>query len=319
MGLHHTGNTSVTHTSSFDLEEHLNSESILADITEGAAIVSLDGWVERYNANAKTALKQLGEKYHLSEIVTEISRFKSFAGIKKQALSMTGLQVCRLKNIDDENEYLTYFSSLRSRVNNKVVAILLQFDFKVSRYNQVVQKHAIEIKEHARLIRKYQSDGIHDPLTGLKNRRYMDEYLVSQCELNNRHQVPATLAIVDIDFFKKVNDTYGHHVGDQVIRAVADELLGRARESDVVCRWGGEEFCLFLNHVDGKPAEKVLNQIRENIKGIKVDISGQHLSITASIGAAALIKDEKVNELFERADHALYKAKDNGRNKVVYY
>lgn len=309
----------MTHYSSFDLEEHLNSDSILADITEGAAIVSLDGWVERYNANAKVALKQLGEKYHLSEIVTEISRFKSFSGIKKQALSMSGLQVCRLKSINDDNEYLTYFSSLRSRVNNKVVAILLQFDFKVSRYNKVLHRHSIELKEHARLIRKYQSDGIHDPLTGLKNRRYMDEYLVSQCELNNRHQVPATLAIVDIDFFKKVNDTYGHHVGDQVIRAVADELLGRARESDVVCRWGGEEFCLFLNHVDGKAAEKVLNEVRENISRIKIDVGGQSLSITASIGAAPLDSDEKVTALFERADHALYKAKETGRNKVVYY
>ena len=232
---------------------------------------------------------------------------------------MSGLQVCRFKNVDSQTECLTYFSSIKSQVNNKVVAVLLQFDFKVSRYSQIIQRHGKELKEHAKLIRKFQSDGIHDPLTGLKNRRYMDEYLVSQCELNKRHEVPATLAIVDIDFFKKVNDTYGHEVGDQVIRAVAKELLGRARESDVVCRWGGEEFCLFLNHVEGKPAERVLNQVRENIKSIKVNAADQILSITASIGATALRADKSFTELFNQADHALYKAKDDGRNKVVYH
>ena len=315
MELHHIGNTSVIHTSSFDLEEHLNSESILADITEGAAIVSLDGWVERYNANAKTAIKQLGSKYHLSEIVTEISRFKSFAGIKKHALSMSGLQVCRLQNIDDENEYLTYFSSLRSRVNNKVVAILLQFDFKVSRYNQVLRKHTVELKEHARLIRKYQSDGIHDPLTGLKNRRYMDEYLVSQCELNNRHRLPGTLAIVDIDFFKKVNDTYGHDIGDIVLISLSNLVKKNLRDIDIIGRYGGEEFLIILPNTILNDAQLFAERLRKEVDEYSFETVD---SITISMGIVELQLNEDEDELFKRVDKLLYMSKNGGRNRISF-
>lgn len=225
------------------------------------------------------------------------------------------------KKISNGEECLTFFSSLRSRLDHQVVAILFQFDDKVSKFNQMQTHHTSELGEHAKLIRKFQSDGIHDPLTGLKNRRYMDEYLHSQIELNVRHKVPATLAVLDIDHFKKVNDTYGHSAGDTAICAVAEQLERRARDSDVVCRWGGEEFCIFLNHVSGEPAQQVLNEIRKNIERLTIETNECSFHITVSIGASELQGNENkpitMTELFERADHALYKAKNGGRNRVV--
>ena len=158
------------------------------------------------------------------------------------ARSASGVHPCRLQTKSPETpvSWLGFFSVLCSQITHKPIAILLEVDdHKVERENRLLALDQ-EAENRLTVLRQFHQDGIHDPLTGLKNRRYMDSFLKMECDLIKRQSVGGTLVVVDIDHFKRINDTYGHNVGDKVISAVAHRLEKRLRDSDVACRGGGE-------------------------------------------------------------------------------
>ena len=158
-----------------------------------------------------------------------------------------------------------------------------------------------------------------DALTGLNNRSSLDKALAATC--NAFKQAPQTshsLVMVDIDYFKKVNDQYGHQIGDQVLQAMAKMLTANSRKGDFVGRFGGEEFVILLPNTSAQDALVYCEKLREAIAGKEIDTSKGALSITISLGVSQLLEeDEGVAAWLSRADDALYQAKEQGRNRTV--
>jgi diguanylate cyclase (GGDEF)-like protein len=155
-----------------------------------------------------------------------------------------------------------------------------------------------------------------DPLTGLPNRRLMMERLSAEAALNPRRLAPFSLAIIDIDHFKSINDSYGHDIGDHVLIEISQIMSDNLRSYDVCARWGGEEFLILLPETYGNVAFDVLERIREKIEK-RDDYSGFRCPLTISIGISEFKSGEDVLTTLKRADNALYGAKNGGRNIAV--
>ena len=158
-----------------------------------------------------------------------------------------------------------------------------------------------------------------DALTGVPNRRQMDEQLADA--INTATTVlcePACLVLADLDHFKRINDTYGHAIGDEVLKAFSQLLITSMRDTDRIYRYGGEEFLIFMNHVDLEQSEHILDRLREKISRYPLHVEGlaEPLHITVSFGIAEVAENESMRDLTRRADEALYQAKNLGRNRV---
>lgn len=153
-----------------------------------------------------------------------------------------------------------------------------------------------------------------DCLTGVPNKRAMDETLARACCLADRHGDDYSLILCDLDHFKAVNDQHGHVVGDHILKMAAGELEKAVRNSDSVYRFGGEEFAILLPHTDEACARAVADRIRQFINTITVNCGDTDVSVTTSCGVAQRIPDETADQWLARADEALYRAKDHGRN-----
>ncbi len=156
-----------------------------------------------------------------------------------------------------------------------------------------------------------------DPLTGVQNRGNMERELKREQQRALRTSRPCCLALVDIDHFKKVNDTHGHVIGDQVLAAVTRTLEDSLRPYDTVYRFGGEEFLVCLPDTGPEEARRVLERIRRKISGSALSIgASQSLAVTISVGVAQMAPRRPIEEITERADAALYLAKEGGRDQV---
>jgi diguanylate cyclase (GGDEF)-like protein/PAS domain S-box-containing protein len=155
----------------------------------------------------------------------------------------------------------------------------------------------------------------HDALTGAFNRRYLEELIRRELERAGRYAHPLTVGILDIDHFKRVNDTYGHNTGDEVLRAVSQRCKGMLRTNDVIGRYGGEEFVLVFPETDLAAAEVVAQRLREAVADQRVSAGGTPVQVTVSIGLASA-RGGSIQTLMGQADAALYDAKHGGRNLV---
>ena len=157
-----------------------------------------------------------------------------------------------------------------------------------------------------------------DPLTGLNNRRFMENHLATMLDNARARRAPLTLMILDIDHFKRVNDTYGHDCGDEVLKGFADRLRGIIRGGDLLCRLGGEEFVIVMPGVNVQAATRIAERARLAIQQEQfvIDASGRAIPVTVSIGLAERNADGDASSLYRRADQALYRSKAEGRNRV---
>lgn len=157
-----------------------------------------------------------------------------------------------------------------------------------------------------------------DPLTGLGNRAYFDRAIEQEAARTVRSKAPFTLLMIDIDHFKQLNDNYGHQTGDQVLRAVANVLQNSARTSDMVCRYGGEEFALILPETTAPKAIILADRIHKNLVLLNRELRNIDPPITVSIGIKCASGKAPIHhqQVIEAADQALYKAKRNGRNRT---
>jgi diguanylate cyclase (GGDEF)-like protein len=162
-------------------------------------------------------------------------------------------------------------------------------------------------------------EAVHDPLTQLFNRRYLDSITPGLIGSAERRGAPFALALVDLDRFKLVNDRHGHPAGDLVLREVGRVLPMALRPADVVCRYGGEEFCIVLPDADAEGAEKALASLAARLRDLRVEWNGETLGgFTFSAGVAQLGRHGRTfADLLGAADRALYQAKDAGRNRIL--
>lgn len=192
-----------------------------------------------------------------------------------------------------------------------------QVERKLRYANDRLQSQLIEI---GTLQSKLRAQAIRDPLTDLFNRRYLDETLDRELARSAREAYPVCVIMMDIDYFKQVNDTYGHEAGDHILKSLAQALSRQNRRGDFACRYGGEEFVVVMPNITLRTARQRAEQLRASLGSIQVQYGHFQLSTTLSIGIACYPSDGEDREsILRAADRALYGAKKAGRNQVVTY
>lgn len=184
----------------------------------------------------------------------------------------------------------------------------------------VYLREAGPVLEAKRLMEHLRENALRDAMTGLYNRRFLEEYVGTLVAGSQRRKSPFAVLMLDLDFFKQVNDVHGHEAGDKVIKTLADIMLRNIRSSDMAVRYGGEEFLILLLDTGGEDAMKVAEKIRAEVEATEIPLPGGMLQKTISIGVAEFPKDSDTFwQVVKFADVALYKAKTTGRNKVVRF
>ncbi len=159
-----------------------------------------------------------------------------------------------------------------------------------------------------------------DALTGLYNYRHFKRVLQAEMDRSKRSGIPTTLVMIDLDHFKQINDKYGHEVGNTVLKSVASTLKSEVRTTDVVCRYGGEEFALIFAETHLHLAVKVADRIREMIAFTPIDCDGEIVNVTTSMGASVYLISSiiSIDEFVDSVDKYLYEAKASGRNCICH-
>ena len=233
-----------------------------------------------------------------------------------QMPDMDGYQVCqRLKSLESTRQIPVIFVTGKDQVADEELGLNMgAVDYITKPYTPAI----VEARIATHIMLKQQSDelrhlAMHDQLTGLYNRHFLIDVASKRISQAHRHKKDLCLIMMDIDCFKAVNDEHGHSVGDAVLRDVASIFMQQSRTEDVVARFGGEEFIILLDSCNLAAGTKKSEKLRVTL----CDSPIQGLNITASFGLAQLgDTSEGFKELLNRADDAVYKAKNNGRNRV---
>lgn len=213
------------------------------------------------------------------------------------------------------------YMALAIPVITKEMTVVVELLKDVTKNMLVVKREEgeVEVDVHS-IINNTNSLLLKDHLTGVYNRRYIDERLQVDIINNSIHKGTLSLIMADIDFFRTVNDTYGHLAGDYILKEVATILESCIRSGkDWVARYGGEEFLICLPNTDKEIATKIAERMRKNIQDIVFEYEGQKIKLTTSFGVYSVVSDDDLSleSLISFADKNLYKAKQSGRNLVI--
>ncbi|MEO0155713.1 MAG: GGDEF domain-containing protein [candidate division WOR-3 bacterium] len=201
---------------------------------------------------------------------------------------------------NETQKLVAEYKSIAEKIRERDIALSLK------QYHEKVLKSRKKLSEQAN----------RDRLTELYNRRYFDRVFEQQFKSAHQHKHPLTIFFIDIDHFKKINDTYGHDKGDEVLRGVAHTIQALCRKDDIVARYGGEEFVVLFPKMDSASATQIAESMRKIVEEKSAEIIG--IKVTVSIGVATdFLRFTSSQELIKSADNALYKAKSSGRNRVV--
>lgn len=271
--------------------------------------------------------REAAQIFTLYEMTKEITRhFKedeAFEIFKRKLKENLSIDDCRM--VDDEPLHADIpagFAVFALKSKEKKLGFLI--------YKGVSEKDKpkFEILAHQfalaylriKLYKEVETLAITDALTGAYTRRYFLERFEEEIKRSHLRKTKVAFLLVDADYFKKVNDQYGHLTGDEVLRQIALVLKESVREIDIVGRYGGEEFCVVLPDTDAQGAALVAERIRKTVEGKKIRAYDATLRITISIGISAYPSDGKTaEELIDKADWALYRAKSAGRNCIITF
>ena len=199
-----------------------------------------------------------------------------------------------------------WFVAIKGRPNDRQLWML-----------EIICNYAGEMFVNAQMYKDMKELAMYDGLTGLYNRRFFMTNIRNEIKRHKRQNKPMSVLLMDMDHFKKINDTYGHPAGDIVLRTVADIIKHTARTTDICGRYGGEEFAVILTETHLKQALDVAEKIRRNVMNTEIPVDNDvKLKITLSIGVSMYRMEQQASELLRRTDQLLYRAKENGRNRV---
>ncbi len=228
----------------------------------------------------------------------------------------------------EENHRVTFGEEVRHRCTYRLILLdkdigeltlyrHSQFDDEETRQLENTIAALVYPLRNAILYKQAVEKAYRDPLTGVNNRAALDNALEQEINLARRHSTPLSIIMLDIDKFKRINDTYGHIAGDAVLKRIAESMVESARGSDVIYRYGGEEFVILLRNTDKSGATLLAERIRAAIESIMFKYDSFDIRITASAGLTTMLEDDDLSGLLDRCDKALYDAKQQGRNRVV--
>lgn len=270
--------------------------------------------------------------YQLSELSSDLKQEGGHdLEARKDRWRLTELMGGQINTLQDsvlQTENLSTLKSLLTERLGEFNQTVSEFaELEESRVNQA-EKYALSVANRLSKLESEASDlkqslnqaheeALIDVLTGIANRRAFDERIRLEFERWKRNKEPLVLAVLDIDHFKNINDTYGHSIGDKVLCTISQLIDKQVRDSDFFGRIGGEEFAVIFTGSDLNNAIKRLNQFRESVEKCKFGFKGKRIVITVSTGCALFSDEDAPDSVYERADKALYKAKQTGRNKCL--
>jgi diguanylate cyclase len=275
----------------------------------------------------------------LSQVTTRLEEMAHYLTESKSASrshfddteSLNDTVMSHMRELTDEVAGATELALLQSAVNARLESVAKQVrDFRVREETRVTEYDAraehmrgrVEELEreaqdlHSKLDREKHGARL-DPLTGIANRRSFDERFTEEILRCARAQSPLVMLLLDIDSFKIVNDSYGHRAGDRVLQSVAACFTGALRPGDFVARIGGEEFAVLLSGLRLEQALHIANQLRTAVEALRFHFRGIPVRVTVSCGITELHPDDASEAAFDRADSALYRAKNGGKNLCV--
>ncbi|THB67745.1 MAG: GGDEF domain-containing protein [Gammaproteobacteria bacterium] len=267
----------------------------------------------------------------VADQLAELYKYLSSIGVAANDSNKLGADVKSSVEIIRQNiSQAKDISTLKESIQSQLIMIVDNVDDfcsaqaeKQSETNariEVLKKRLLETEEESALLRErlvvQRAHAQLDPLTKLPNRQAYDHQLNSEFSRWQRYGKPLTLIIADIDFFKKINDNFGHAAGDKVLKTVARVLQANLRETDFIARFGGEEFVIIMPETTGEDASKVADKLRVTVNDCPFHSNNEKVPVTISFGVAEFKKEDSCEAVFDKADKALYKSKENGRNQV---
>ncbi len=238
------------------------------------------------------------------------SQVSSIASTVEEATEINELKSAVSDNLD---AILSHLSSYMSEEEKRESDLQEQLDVMQQRFRSMED----ETEAMRQRLQEEHRRALTDALTELPNREAYEERMDLEFERWQRYGQPMTMVVTDIDKFKNINDSYGHLAGDKVIQIMAKELRRRIRKTDFVARYGGEEFVILLPETEAEVAREVMEKTRQMVEKLPFHFRNERVQITMSFGVSQMVKGLSRQEQFERADKALYQAKQQGRNRVV--
>ena len=284
------------------------------------------------------------DQYRFEQLLANLQAVQQFVlalsrGDLSQSMRMKGMTAGGLKALQSNLRHLTWQTQMiaqgdfTQRVDfmgdfaeafNSMVRNLedarTQLEMRAKELAQANEQLQAQLVEIQRLQSELREQAIRDPLTNLYNRRYMQEVFEHKLGYAERHQQTVAVIMMDVDHFKRLNDTYGHKAGDLMLQALSDLLHQETRHYDVACRYGGEEFVIIMSNVTMETAQRRAEQLRSHFADLHLEFSGMVLRATISAGVAIFpVHGETTDALLRAADQAMYSAKAGGRDLVVVY
>ncbi|MCG7539419.1 GGDEF domain-containing protein [Pseudoalteromonas sp. CO348] len=309
--------------------ENNSLDNLYSAATEIIKIIAQTIAKERQSAQGfLVSLNQTLEELHRS-IVETTARSKSTS---KELQSLNNKIELKIQNLNQQTQNASSITELKALVDNELKllsadliererleknereALLDSFDAINNRINTLESK----VSNYKKRLSEQKFKSLLDSLTKLPNRAAFDERLTHEMHLFEINDSDVTLVVIDVDHFKSINDRYGHSAGDKTLQVIARALKKSIRKSDFIARYGGEEFVLLMPGMPLTHAQKPLEKVRQVIKSIPFKFKEKEVEITISLGATQFVKGDTALSAFDRADAALYEAKNSGRDRLCF-
>jgi len=281
---------------------------------------------EEFEVYLRTLSAKLTE---VQQFLSENQREEHQAGVSQMALET---QVrSDVRRLSDTVRGAHDIGDLKHAVSEQLVGIVKAMDdlrkqeeqrdnHLQRRYGSLIDK-VEQMEQETRKVKVHMEEERHrartDPLTGLPNRAAYDEHIAHELERWTRYQQGFSIAVADLDHFKSINDSYGHLAGDKVLRLIGKILHKQSRSTDMISRYGGEEFVIIMPGTDAAAAVQAMEKLRKAVESSPFNFYGKPVNVTMSFGITQIKATDDLDKLFARADKALYRAKQNGRNQTV--
>jgi diguanylate cyclase (GGDEF)-like protein len=292
-------------------------DRLIERFSDGMVVLDWQNRIVEINENTIKLLK-LPVKNYLGEQMKSVIPWKIDLLVLSKSKTITEFQLDRTPSVYVELQV----SSLAPESDTPPGYLLVLHDNSIRKTVEIALQQAnadlnLQIEEVNRLHELLKDQATHDTLTGLYNRRLMDDVLASQLAQAARMNTPFSIAVMDIDHFKTINDLYGHQTGDFFLEEFGKCILASIRKGDFACRLGGDELLIAFPNMDEDIAIKKADELRQKLHEIVIEITPEKVTTSVSIGIATYPVDgQNLTELISSADQALYKAKDKGRNNV---
>lgn len=288
-------------------------KSLLDNLYDGIYFVDLDRRITYWNKGAERLTGYLA-----GELVERFCWDNILRHVNDEGVSLC-LDLCPLQKAMKENKTLEQEVFLHHKDGHRVpvlvrVSPITNSDGKISGAVEVFSDNSSKVTLMQR-VEELQNLALLDSLTQTGNRRYAEITLHAKFSELQRYNWIFGILFIDIDHFKKVNDTYGHDAGDKVLRAVAKTLQNGIRSFDIICRWGGEEFVAFISSTDEEHLYSLAERLRLLIEQSRIPID-EGVGVTVSIGATLVRPNDEPEAALRRADSLMYESKASGRNKI---